>query len=135
MPRLLLRLLLSTTLFLSYFPNIIAADFDRARPERLGMSSDRLERLDAVLKSYVDKEQIAGQVVLVLRNGQIAFFAANGMQDIEAGIEARPEINGMQSQGMYDNGPGVSLSGDAGLLSTANDYAKLRSGIYQVIID
>ena len=40
------------------------------------------------------------------------------------GIEARPERNGMQSQGMYDNGPRVSFSGGAGLLSTANDYGK-----------
>ena len=64
----------------------IAADFDRARPERLGMSSDRLERLDAVLKSYVDNDQLAGQVVLVLRKGRIAYSNANGMQDIAAGI-------------------------------------------------
>ena len=64
----------------------IAADFDRARPEQLGMSSDRLERLDAVLKSYVDNEQLAGQVVMVLRKGKIAYSSANGMQDIAAGI-------------------------------------------------
>jgi|TARA_B110000091_G_scaffold137297_1_gene146834 CubicO group peptidase (beta-lactamase class C family) len=74
----LLLLLLSTA--------SIAADFDRARPERLGMSSDRLERLDAVLKSYVDNDQLAGQVVLVLRKGRIAYSNANGMQDIAAGI-------------------------------------------------
>tara|TARA_B110000858_G_scaffold175732_1_gene209338 strand:+ start:19985 stop:21256 length:1272 start_codon:yes stop_codon:yes gene_type:complete len=64
----------------------IAADFNRARPERLGMSSDRLERLDAVLKSYVDNNQIAGQVVMVLRKGKLAYSSVNGMQDIEAGI-------------------------------------------------
>ena len=74
----LLLLLLSTA--------SIAADLNRARPERLGMSSERLERLDAVLKSYVDNNQIAGQVVMVLRKGKIAYSSANGMQDIEAGI-------------------------------------------------
>ena len=63
-----------------------AADFSRSRPERLGMSSERLDRLDSVLKSYVETEQLAGQVILVLRKGKIAYSSANGMQDIDAGI-------------------------------------------------
>jgi CubicO group peptidase (beta-lactamase class C family) len=43
------------------------------------------------------------------------------------GIEAVPEANGMQSQGLYveGSGPNVSFSGGAGLLSTARDYARL----------
>lgn len=40
------------------------------------------------------------------------------------GVEAIPETNGMQSQGLYDDGPRQSYSGGAGLLSTAGDYAK-----------
>ena len=44
-----------------------AADFSRVRPERAGMSSERLDRLDTVLKSYVENEQLAGQVAMVLR--------------------------------------------------------------------
>jgi CubicO group peptidase (beta-lactamase class C family) len=40
------------------------------------------------------------------------------------GIEARPERNGMNSQGLYDEGPRQSYSGGAGLLSTARDYAR-----------
>jgi CubicO group peptidase (beta-lactamase class C family) len=40
------------------------------------------------------------------------------------GIEAIPATDGMRSQGMYNNGPRVSFSGGAGLLSTAADYAK-----------
>ena len=63
--------------------SLLAADFDRARPERLGMSSERLERLDSALKSYVEDERLAGQVVVVLRNGRIAYSAANGMRNVE----------------------------------------------------
>lgn len=85
MHRLPIRLIASLLLLL-FNATSIAADFDRTRPERIGMSSDRLERLDAVLKSYVDNDQLAGQVVLVLRKGRIAYSSANGMQDIEAGI-------------------------------------------------
>ena len=71
--------LIAPLLLLLFSTVSVAADFDRARPERLGMSSDRLERLDAVLKSYVDNEQLAGQVVIVLRNGKIAYSSANGI--------------------------------------------------------
>ena len=65
---------------------LLAADFARGIPERLGMSSQRLDRLDAVLESYVDNDQVAGQVVLVLRYGRIAFSAANGMRNVDAGL-------------------------------------------------
>ena len=63
-----------------------AADFSRVRPERAGMSSERLDRLDTVLKSYVQNEQLAGQVAMVLRKGRVVFSAANGWQDKAAGI-------------------------------------------------
>ena len=85
MQKLTIRLL-TPLLLLVLSAASLAADIDRARPERLGMSSERLERLDAVLKSYVDNDQVAGQVVMVLRRGRIAYASANGMQDIEAGI-------------------------------------------------
>jgi len=64
---------------------LLAAELSSVRPERVGMSSERLENLDAVLKSYVNNNQVAGQVVLVLREGRIVFSAANGMQDIATG--------------------------------------------------
>ena len=81
-----LRLVLSLTLLLVYSSTVIAADFDRSTPERLGMSAERLQRLDSVLKSYVDNDQLAGQVVLVLRHGMIAYSATNGMRNLEAGL-------------------------------------------------
>jgi len=85
MPKLHTRLLACLMLLLISAASL-AADLDRARAERLGMSSDRLARLDQVLKSYVENEQLAGQVVMVLRKGKIAYSSANGMQDVEAGI-------------------------------------------------
>ena len=63
----------------------LAQEFVKADPEQLGMSAERLEVLDANLKAYVDENRIAGQVVLVLRDGQVAFSAANGWRDKEDG--------------------------------------------------
>jgi CubicO group peptidase (beta-lactamase class C family) len=80
------RPIFAALLFSLLTTTVQADDLSRSRPERLGMSSTRLDRLDRVLKSYVETEQLAGQVILVLRKGRIAYSSANGMQDIEAGI-------------------------------------------------
>jgi len=61
-----------------------AQTFERAAPETVGLSSERLARLDAALAAYVDDEQYAGSVTLVLRDGQIAFFEAYGDRDRES---------------------------------------------------
>ena len=61
-----------------------AQTFERVSPEVLGLSSERLARLDAALAAYVDNEQLAGSVTLVLRDGQIAFFEAYGNRDLES---------------------------------------------------
>ena len=63
----------------------LAAEFVRGDPEQLGLSAERLAVLDARLKSFVEEDRIAGQVVLVLRDGKVAFSAANGWRDKEAG--------------------------------------------------
>ena len=55
------------------------------------MSSERLERLDAVLKSYVDSGQVAGQVAMVLRKGRVVYSTANGWQNKEADIPMSEE--------------------------------------------
>jgi CubicO group peptidase (beta-lactamase class C family) len=52
-----------------------------ARPETVGLSSKRLERLTSLLKADVEKGRIPGAVVLVERRGKIAYFEALGMRD------------------------------------------------------
>jgi CubicO group peptidase (beta-lactamase class C family) len=56
-----------------------------AEPESVGMSSARLERLDAVMQAYVDRNEIAGAVALVARRGKVVHFSALGKQDVENG--------------------------------------------------
>jgi len=85
MPRINSRLIFTFVILVLSSSTTVAADFSRARPEGLGMSSERLGRLDTVLNSYVEKDQIAGQVLLVLRNGRIVHSLANGMRDIGTG--------------------------------------------------
>jgi len=62
----------------------VAQQFPTAKPESLGLSSDRLERIGAVVQSNIDNNRIAGAVTLVMRHGQIAWFKAQGSADREA---------------------------------------------------
>ena len=58
-----------------------AQEFERAQPGELGFSDTRLERLAAALEGYVEEEQVAGSVTLVLRHGKLAYFDAAGYRD------------------------------------------------------
>src|SRR5262245_45777825 len=50
-----------------------------------GLSSERLARLDKVMQQYVDENQLAGIVALVLRDGQPVYERAVGWSDKESG--------------------------------------------------
>ena len=50
----------------------LAADLPSASPESVGMSNERLGRLDAVTHGWVDTGRIAGVVTLVARRGKKA---------------------------------------------------------------
>jgi len=54
-----------------------------ARPEQVGLSSDRLNRLTATLKADVDKGVIPGAVLLVARHGKVALFETVGVRNPE----------------------------------------------------
>jgi CubicO group peptidase (beta-lactamase class C family) len=54
-----------------------------ASPESVGMSSERLERLDAAMQRYIDADMVAGVVTLVARRGEIVHLKAQGHRYIE----------------------------------------------------
>jgi len=54
-----------------------------AAPETVGVSSQRLERLSAILRNTVADGQAAGIVSLVARHGRVVHFEAFGQQDLE----------------------------------------------------
>jgi CubicO group peptidase (beta-lactamase class C family) len=56
-----------------------------AAPAAGALAAERLKRLDRVLQKYVDDNQVAGAVALVLRNGKPAYERAVGWSDKEAG--------------------------------------------------
>ena len=62
---------------------LAAQGLPAASPESVGLSSDRLERIDRVMREYVDEGRIAGTVALVARHGKIAHLQAYGQRDLE----------------------------------------------------
>ena len=56
-----------------------------AQAESVGMSSERLKRVDAFLQKSVDKKEIPGAVAIICRNGKIVYHKAFGSADNTAG--------------------------------------------------
>lgn len=58
-----------------------------ASPESVGMSAERLARIDDFMQRYIDDEMVAGTVTLVARQGKVVHFKAQGMKDVERNQE------------------------------------------------
>lgn len=64
-----------------------AQNLPRAKnPEEVGLSSERLQRLTLGIKNDVEKGAIPGAVIIIVRQGKIAYFEAIGYQDREKKI-------------------------------------------------
>ena len=54
-----------------------------AKPEDVGMSSERMPRITQVMQNYIDAHQVTGAVSIVARRGKVAYFEAAGLMDLE----------------------------------------------------
>lgn len=64
---------------------LAAADLPKARPETVGLSTERLARIGEVMRRYVDEGKLGGAVTLVARAGKVAHFEAFGKLDPATG--------------------------------------------------
>lgn len=63
------------------------AELPATRPEDVGLSSERLARLESALREHVQRGELPGVVAVVARRDRVAWRLAAGLGDIEA---ARP---------------------------------------------
>lgn len=83
--KLLLRRSLSLILFLVWLiASVSGQGLPTTAPEKVGLSPERLNRIDKVMEDYVAKNRVAGIVTLVARHGKAAYLKSFGMADIEA---------------------------------------------------
>ena len=59
---------------------------DQAVCDDVGLSTDRLGRIDGWMRRWVDTGRLAGLSVLVSRRGQIAYERCYGLSDRERGL-------------------------------------------------
>jgi CubicO group peptidase (beta-lactamase class C family) len=52
-----------------------------AKPEEVGFSAERLDRVTEMLRANVEKREIPGAVLLVARHGKVAYFESVGFLD------------------------------------------------------
>jgi CubicO group peptidase (beta-lactamase class C family) len=78
--------LLATTLGFLASGAVFAADLPRAKPEDVGMSSERLARIGEVLKADIAAGRIPGAVIAIARHGRLVMLDAYGWRDKAAGV-------------------------------------------------
>ncbi len=102
-----------------------AQEIPTASPEDVGMSSERLREIDAVMKRHIDAGEIQGAVTAVARRGKVVHFEAYGLMDVE---RARPmekdAIFRMASSSKPVLGVAAMMMIEEGLFDPADEVAK-----------
>src|SRR4051794_36987845 len=62
-----------------------------SRPEEVGFSAERLQRINQMVQRYIDAKAITGAVTIVARHGKVAHFEAQGLMDLEAKTPMRKD--------------------------------------------
>ena len=78
------RLALGLVLALLAIRGAAAQELPAAKPESVGLSSERLERITAKVQQTIEEKRIAGAVTLVARHGKVVYFKSQGSLDREA---------------------------------------------------
>ncbi len=61
----------------------VAADLASAKPERVGVSSQRLARIDDLARGYITERKYAGVVTMIARDGRVIHSASAGQFGID----------------------------------------------------
>jgi CubicO group peptidase (beta-lactamase class C family) len=63
---------------------LAASSVPAAKPEDVGMSADRLKRIDQMVQRRIDAGELSGAVTIVARKGKVVHLAAQGVMDLES---------------------------------------------------
>ncbi len=62
---------------------VAATAASAADPEDVGLSRERLQRIDAMLERRIAAGDLTGAIAVVARRGQVAHVATHGVMDLE----------------------------------------------------
>src|SRR5262245_21535551 len=69
--------------------SLTAAVVTTGKPEDVGLSSERLQRINDAVHRYIESGQITGAVTVVARRGKVAHLEAQGLMDVESKTQMR----------------------------------------------
>ncbi|MCC9168703.1 serine hydrolase domain-containing protein [Pontibacter harenae] len=96
-----------------------------AKPEKVGMSSERLQNIDKVMQEYVSKGYVPGAIGFVARNGKVVYYKAVGYEDVEAKEKLqRDDIFRIASQTKAITSVGVMMLYEEGKLKLDDPISK-----------
>jgi CubicO group peptidase (beta-lactamase class C family) len=63
-------------------PKVTSVDLTPVKPESVGFSSERLERLHALIQDEIDAKKLAGAVTILARHGKVVEYRTYGERDL-----------------------------------------------------
>ena len=82
------RLFVPAFLFFVFLQQIVFAQLPSTSAEGVGISVERLARMDGIIQASIEKKELPGAVVLVARHGKIVWRKAYGARAVEPEREA-----------------------------------------------
>ena len=102
-----------------------AAGFERVAPEAVGLSSERLARVDRAFDAYVDEGKLAGYQLWIARRGRLAHTRRYGKLELESGRELPADaIYRIYSMSKVVTGVATMIAHEQGLFRLAEPVAK-----------
>ena len=96
-----------------------------AKPESVGISSERLANIGDSMRSLIDSKKIPGTVTLVARKGEVVHFEANGMRDLERNLPMEIDtIHRIYSQSKPITGAALMMLFEEGKFLMTDPVAK-----------
>lgn len=85
------RIVLPFLFLLALASSLSAQALPRANPQEVGLSPERLARLTATFEGYVERKALPGAVIMIARDGKLAYAETFGVRDVEAGDSMRED--------------------------------------------
>ena len=82
----ILQFIFFLVVFTSFSNVLTAQSLKQVKPEEVGFSTERLTYLTKTFQQYSKDKELAGSVILVARHGKVAYFEADGYQDVTQNI-------------------------------------------------
>lgn len=103
----------------------LAQELPKAKPEDVGMSSQRLAQLSTTLDNYAKNGRLAGGVAMVLRRGKLVYLHSFGQRDREANSPMKADaIFRIASQSKALTSVGIMLLQEEGKLLISDPVSK-----------